>query len=467
MTVRIALCAEEELVRNPALLGLDGEDLEAQHWLDVYVEGAAAREAIAHDDEIGQAWVVSCSDVEPINLAAALKADRPALDVRLVHQGGDGSLLSRAHTALIDGVVTPEMFLRLYADRKAALGGAHQVDSGAHEADAGAYQADAGSHQADLGAYQVAFSAQRADSKTQRAGSDVRQTTTPALALPNRVSTASAPTLAQQKRAFILPVVSGSGGAGKSSVSVTSAFLAHLMGYRTLLLDYDLQFGDAAVLAGVQDPLTLDVAMSRPDLLEREIGDKARVSVLAPPHRLEMAESVVRGLPDLLDALAPRFDVIVANTGAAWAEQHAALLERSSAALFLVDQRASSVRACLHALDLCERCGIATGPFRFAVNRCAKGAPLTSIDVSCAMKGVTVFELKDGGRDVEDYLSGGAVKELVDSRNEFSESLKPVLSKLLPDGEHRSVAAGKAQEPKGASRKRGRHVGRRRIWGQS
>ena len=85
------------------------------------------------------------------------------------------------------------------------------------------------------------------------------------------------------------------------------------------------------------------------------------------------------------------------------------------------------------------------------------------------MKGVTVFELKDGGRDVEDYLSGGAVKELVDSRNEFCESLTAVLSKLLPDGEHRAIVASRSQEPKtrGQSKKKGRHVGRRRVWSQS
>lgn len=502
MTARIALCAEEDLVRDASLLGLEGEDLDAQHWLDVFVTGAEARKAIGEDSSIEHAWVVSCTDVEPINLAASLKADRPELDVRMVHRGGDGSLLSRAHNALIDEVVSPDSFVRLYSEWKESLAGVHLAGAVAGAPAAGAAgdaaatgpaagatatgfavsaraaglagnasaaessdSAPAAGLAADALAAEAAPSAPVLDLETQ-AITPAAMAEPAASAKPEASLALFVPRAVQQTRAFVMPVVSGGGGAGKSAVSVTSAVLAQIMGYRTLLLDYDLQFGDAAVLAGIQDPLALDVAMNRPELLEREIGKSGGLIVLAPPLRLEMAETVAHGLPSLLDAVAPRFDVIVANTGAAWAEQHAALLERSSAALFLVDQRASSVRACQHALELCERCGIASGPFKFAVNRCAKSAPLTSIDVSCALKGVPVFELKDGGRDVEDYLSAGAALDLVDSRNEFCESLKLVLSKLLPDGERRLAEAKFAPEPKGASRKRGRHVGRRKPWRQ-
>src|SRR5699024_7745882 len=109
----------------------------------------------------------------------------------------------------------------------------------------------------------------------------------------------------------------------------------------------------------------------------------------------------------------------VANTGASWEEQHALLLERSSKALFLVDQRPSSLRACRHALDLCARCGIATGPFVFAANRCAKGALLTSLDVSCALQGAHAVELRDGGREVEEVVGAGQPLDLVASKNEL------------------------------------------------
>ena len=51
--------------------------------------------------------------------------------------------------------------------------------------------------------------------------------------------------------------------------------------------------------------------------------------MLAAPERLETAELVVHALPERFDLIAAKFDVVIANTGAAWAEQHAALLERT------------------------------------------------------------------------------------------------------------------------------------------
>ena len=175
----------------------------------------------------------------------------------------------------------------------------------------------------------------------------------------------------------------------------------------------------------------------------------------------------MHAIPQFLDDVSGAFDVIIANTGAAWAEQHAVLLERCSAALFLIDQRASSVRACRHALELCARCGIASGPFQFAVNRCAKGAPLTPVDVSSALQGAPVFEIKDGGRDVEDYLGGGAAAELLDTRNDFCTSLEHVMKSLLPGAAQRIEIPDDSLEGRRAAKRRGRHAGRKRGWGLS
>lgn len=408
MSRRIALCVDEATCANPASIGLEGELLESQDWLALFTAGDAARREISADDGIEEAWVVSCDDVAPINLAASLKADRPDLHVQLVEFDGCGSLFSRAHTALIDEVHDRPAFVRAYAEAKAAA----------------------------------------------------RPAAAP-LAVPAPVFTATA------GRAFLMPVVSGSGGAGKSSVAVMAAFIAWERGCRTLLLDYDLQFGDTAIMAGVESPLAVDAALAHPERLEREMLKSPGLTVLAAPERLEAADAVVRALPQLLDDVADAFDVIVANTGAAWAEQHAALLERSSAALFLIDQRASSLWACKHALELCARCGIASGPFRFAVNRCAKNALLTSIDVSCALQGAPVFELKDGGRDVEEYLGGGAAAELLGSGNEFCTSLERALERIVPGLGQGAPAQGGADDDRRVQRRRGRHAGRKRGRGSS
>ena len=447
MSGHAALCIDEASRIDPSCIGLSGENLESQSWLEVFPDGEEARKSIAQDENIERVWVVSCDDVEPINLAATLKEDRPDLFVSLVHREACGSVLSRAHNANIDEVLDMGTFVRSYSEMKGrnavikpALVEAQVVEAARPKLAAHA-------------------------SPVQR--EEIAQTLAEQKSEPVRVLARSV----LQTSTFVMPIVSGSGGAGKSVVSVIGAYVAHEMGYRTLLLDYDLQFGDAALLSGVKDPVFIDEAFAHPDLVDREIercsglgaGSSAGPVVLAAPERLETAELVVRALPEHFDLIAAKFDVVIANTGAAWAEQHAVLLERSNAALFLVDQRASSIRACKHALELCARCGIATGPFKFAVNRCAKGAPLTSIDVSCALRGVPVFELKDGGADVEELLGTGSPAELLKMRNEFCVSLEQLLAKVLPDGERRkdsfeSSDAGREEK------RRGRHAGRR--WGR-
>ena len=184
-------------------------------------------------------------------------------------------------------------------------------------------------------------------------------------------------------------------------------------------------------------------------------------TLLGAPRHLEDAETVARSAPALLAALGGMFDVIVANTGSAWAEQHAVLLERCSKALFLIDQRASSIAACRRALDLCARCGIAVSPFLFAVNFCAKGAPLTSIDASCALRGAQTVELADGGAEVEEALSEGRPQDLIEAGNPLVASLDALLADILPStGE----AAG---EPGVPAPRRSRRKRRRRRKGPS
>lgn len=446
---RMALCLDEVSSQNPELIGLEGEAFEAQEWLGVFSTGTEARREIADNGDFAETWVVSCDDVEPINLAASLKSDMPDRRVCLVTADPCGSLFSRAHTAQIDEVLEFDSIPRRYAEMKRLLARVETTEESGDETGA---QVESSTIAAPVLDEAVVLE------KPVAAPLAIR--VLDAKAQPRSVTTVS------DSRAFVLTVVSGSGGAGKSSVSALGAVISQEMGHRTLLLDCDLQFGDVAGMVGSETPLCIDEAMAHPERLESDLADKNGLSVLAAPKRLETAEEVVRGLPGLLARLSDLFDVIVVNTGASWAEQHALLLERSSAALFLVDQRASSVRACRHALELCARCGIATGPFQFALNRCAKGSPLTSIDVSCVLQGAPVFELKDGGREVEDYLSGGAPHELLELKNEFAKSLAHVMDRLLPAGSKSLVERSAESDGSRLTLRRNRRTSKKRRKGQ-
>lgn len=69
------------------------------------------------------------------------------------------------------------------------------------------------------------------------------------------------------------------------------------------------------------------------------------------------------------------------------------------------------------------------------MNFCSKGAPLSSIDVSCALRGAEVIELADGGIEVDGALTEGRPLDLVEGRNPLCRSIDAFLEGLIPSTE--------------------------------
>ncbi|MEA5020772.1 MAG: P-loop NTPase [Gordonibacter sp.] len=484
MIPSVALCADVESIRHPDLMGLAGENLAAQGWLRLFTTAEEARLFLRNDHSFKEAWVAGCDDIEPINLAATLKHDRADLRVCLLAFQGTGSLMSRASAAGLDASLSRQAFIERYSATKhrcttavtdipmvSRAQRATQVSKNGGGIPAGYPPTTAGENISQPRVGQPgrlqSDSLQRSFSEARTAQANFSQDAFLPMAekapqpQESSVFRTDRSSTSAHRPAFILPVVSGSGGAGKSTVAALSALFAQGLGYKTLLLDFDLQFGDMREMTGCEATLSVDEAIAAPNRLAQLIPEGLLPAVLGAPQRLENAESIVLGGARLLDDLQGRFDVIVANTGAAWADHHALLLERCSKALFLVDQRPSSLRACRHALDLCTRCGIATGPFLFVANRCSKGTLLSSIDVSCALKGASAVELRDGGREVEELMGAGQPLDLISAKNDLCTSLEHVLVDILPGCEGRSLRlaeprAGKLERRFGRSRRRTR-----------
>ena len=411
---KVVLCLEEEAVREPALVGLPDENLQSQRWLSVCSSAEQARMTVLRNPEVHEVWVEGSDAIEPINLAAAIKHDRTDVRVCLVAGTCSGSLLSRANAASLDAVYDLQMFVRRYMAVKTALAYAPTAHG---PADAPFSEGDARGLRNRPSKESAALAAERELANMQ-----------PAKTQPI------------QRTAFLLTVVSGSGGAGKSTVSALAALCAQMHGLKTVLVDFDLQFGNVASFFKNAPQFSIDELLADPGLISRITGDQSLPVIIAPPRRLEDSEKISKHVVSILELLSSSFEVVVANTGASWSEGHAELLERSSQVLFLVDQRSSSLDSCRHALELCQRCGIATGQFLYAVNRCTKDALYTSIDISCAMKGAASCELREGGRDVEDFASAGVIADLALARNPLYVSLEGVLSSFVPGIEVKATA---------------------------
>lgn len=384
---KILLSIDSECLDHPEYLNLKRDDLNNSDWLTVFTDANLMRKYINETNENFELWIISSDDIEAINLAAACKKDRKDCVVCLVSYDLTGSLRSRVEAAKIDSLLNIPSFNERFFALKQGYENKLNIKNN-----------------------------KLSDSKK------IKITDIPASSSYEGV----------KNKAFVLSVLSASGGAGKSSVSAMSGVLAQASGFKTLIIDADLQFGEIATLLGVQDPLLIDNLISNNSLIGQLQPKNNLPCVLAPPSMPELAEKVMEQFPQVLENLRSIFDVIVVNTGSYWNEQHAILLERDSKSLFLVDQRPSSISATKTAMDLCDRCGIATGSVYFALNKCGKNCLFSSVDVSYALNGAPVGEIMDGGIDVDEALSSGSPLSLIKDKNSFAVSLWTILENFLP-----------------------------------
>jgi pilus assembly protein CpaE len=406
------LCIDSCIIDAFDADGLGVSSLLDELQVDVCFDAESSRREAMKFCESGSVWVCPVTDMAAINLAASLKADGANNSLQLFIEDPSGSDRSRANAAGIENVENlKDLPLELNKlrppDKCADLQKADQSSN---------YVLD---QQVELGA--VSNNAE----------------------------------FDKESRAFKMTVLSGSGGVGKSAFSTVAAWKLSQKGYKTLLIDCDLQFGDIhslsnnAVIAEIDDVVSAPAKLT--DLLSLASQNGSPV-ILRAPQRLELSESVGKAIDDVVDMASGMFDVVLANTASNWADYHASLLETTSVAVFLMDQRASSVKACRHAVSLCERLGVATRSFIYALNRCEKGAMFSSLDVSCALDGAKVFELRDGGDSVEELLGAGRASDLVITLNDFVLSVDELLCQVVPPlsgGEQRK--GGFALDEKGWS----------------
>lgn len=471
----VMLCADEEMLRNPAMMGLEDESIDGQQWLVSLSDAQEARGYLRDNDGIDEVWVASSDDVDPINLAAAMKRDRREVRVCLVAWQGSGSLMSRANAAGIDEVLGYPAMAQRYAARKLRQRGQNprrrtperMAAQRALSTAPGATPSVRARHAAPGRQFCFAEEGLDAVSADVQAGPGELEPDAPDLALPSEAHAVegqpvAAPahcgecppgggepdghavaTEAAPRRGYALCVASASGGSGKSTVSALSALLSAGHGYRTLLLDADLQFGDAAAMFGECGEIPVDKAVADPRVLDDAVPQPGYPVIVCAPERMERSELYLPQVPGLIDRALESFDVVVVNTGSFWTESHVQMIEACTNTLFLVDQRPTSVKALRKALALCARCGVAATPFLYAVNRCTRKSLLSSIDISCALNGATVAELKDGGPAVGELTSAGLAMRLVEDRNDLCVSLNDFLGDVIP------AALGKA-EPGGS-----------------
>jgi len=182
------------------------------------------------------------------------------------------------------------------------------------------------------------------------------------------------------RQARLAAVFSSKGGAG---VSFLSANLAAAMSVPTLLIDLNLQAGDAASFMGLDPKYSLaDFAAHRDRLDDAMISSmitthSRNLSLLAAPLEAHEADDItVQDVSEVLHLMGRRYECIVLDLPHTFDPVTLAALDLADDILLVMTLDIPGIRSTKRALKVFERLGYSRGKIRVVVNRWSK-----SIDV--------------------------------------------------------------------------------------
>lgn len=226
----------------------------------------------------------------------------------------------------------------------------------------------------------------------------------------------------------LLSFVSGSGGVGKSTLALASAWLASLAGIETALVEADLQFGDYGCWLGLDAGTAgLDSGLSAEPV---RLADN--LAVYKAPAFPEVAEEVADDVCSLVSNMRRAYGLVICDTGSLWSGLNADLVCNSSLVAVVADSRPASVMSAVRALELCSRIGAASSRCITVYNRYSGKSRLTLKEVGQALGGCHVASVSEGRGIVDSLMSVGAVDDLVASGNPMVTSLDALLCDALP-----------------------------------
>jgi pilus assembly protein CpaE len=247
------------------------------------------------------------------------------------------------------------------------------------------------------------------------------------------------PTVTRAQLGRVITVFSPKGGTGKTvTASNLSAALAK-QGKRTLLLDLDLQFGDAAIVMGIEPEKTVYDLVVAPGELDHEklagyiTKHPCGLDVLPAPLRPEDAELVTESkITRLLEVARETYDVIVVDTSPFFHGPMLATLDRTDELLVLCGLDVPTLKNVRLALQTLELLSFPKGRIRFVLNRANTKVGLSKREVESALK-VTIDTEVPSDRAVPISVNQGTPAVLANPNSDFSRALIGLAKTLIKE----------------------------------
>ena len=260
----------------------------------------------------------------------------------------------------------------------------------------------------------------------------------------------------------VMTVFSPKGGTGKTTVATNlAAALAKREGKRTLLLDLDLQFGDAAIVLGLEPEKTIYDLVVAPGELDSEklagyvTKHPSGIDVLAAPLRPEDAELVTEGkVTNLIEVARGSYEAIVVDTSPFFHGPMLATLDRTDELLVLCGldvPTLKNVRLAMQTLDLLS---FPASRMRYIMNRANTNVGLKTREVETALKVKIAHELPSDGT-IPLTVNRGNPAVLAEPRCDFSKAIGQLAKAVAPQARTQGQTAGKEQHRRRLSLARG------------
>ncbi|MEO5975303.1 MAG: AAA family ATPase [Ilumatobacteraceae bacterium] len=252
------------------------------------------------------------------------------------------------------------------------------------------------------------------------------------------------------KRGRLIAVLSPKGGSGKTTIAVNVATaLAQTAPNRTLLIDFDCQFGDVATALGLSPERTLtDLGnVTRLDATSVKLfmtrDSTGSLLVLPSSSSPEEADLIDKTLAEeLLDIMLYEFDYIVVDTAAGIDERSLAAISCATDLVFIANMDVPSVRNLIKELQLLDRLGKPGQTRHFVLNRVTKDSGLEIDDIVEAV-GIPITNSLAMSSLLPQRLNSGRAVVLSDPKSSESKSLVSLARKLLTPDDLASLIASK------------------------
>jgi pilus assembly protein CpaE len=233
------------------------------------------------------------------------------------------------------------------------------------------------------------------------------------------------------RRGRIVTVFSPKGGTGKTVIATSvAASLAKQHGKRALLIDLDLQFGDAAIMLGIEPEKTIHDLVVAPGELDSEklAGYTTRhqcgLEILPAPLRPEDAELVTENkIARLLEVARESFDVIVVDTSPFFHGPMLATLDRTDELLLLCALDVPTLKNVRLSLQTLELLSFPNDRVRIVLRRTGVKVGMNPREVESALERKVDFEVPSDAA-VPLSVNRGHPLVLAEPRSDFSKAVR-------------------------------------------